>query len=119
MHLPRSTHATVIILAVGQVWQCDYERYAHAAVARKAGLPEGAIDALVNGTETSELTEVEQLARQVATDLTSEHAVHDDLYAEAVSALGVNGIVDAIVLAGCYGIICSLLNTFRVPVPPA
>ena len=28
----------VVILTVGAVWGCDYERYAHAAVARKAGI---------------------------------------------------------------------------------
>ena len=33
----------VVILTVGAVWECDYERYAHAAVARKAGMSETAI----------------------------------------------------------------------------
>lgn len=28
----------VVILAVGAVWKADYQLYAHAAVARKAGL---------------------------------------------------------------------------------
>ena len=28
----------VVILTVGAVWRCDYERYAHAAVAKAAGL---------------------------------------------------------------------------------
>ncbi len=29
----------VVILTVGAVWGCDYERYAHAAAAREARLP--------------------------------------------------------------------------------
>jgi 4-carboxymuconolactone decarboxylase len=39
----------VIILTVGAVWQSDYERYAHAAVARKAGISEEAIRTLMAG----------------------------------------------------------------------
>ena len=53
----------VVILAVGAVWQCDYERYAHGAVARKAGLPEDAIRALASGAPAPGLSDEEQLAR--------------------------------------------------------
>ncbi len=71
------------LLAVSQVWQSDYERYAHAAVARKAGLTEGAIRALVDGKETNELTETEQIAREFAFQMTSKHTIGDELYTEA------------------------------------
>ena len=39
----------VVILAVGAVWQADYELYAHLAVARKAGLSEDAARAVATG----------------------------------------------------------------------
>ena len=39
----------VVILAVGAVWQSDYELYAHSAAARKVGIPEDAIRVLVSG----------------------------------------------------------------------
>lgn len=39
----------VVILTVGAVFQCDYERYAHSAVAREAGLSDADVAALTRG----------------------------------------------------------------------
>ena len=107
----------VVILTVGAVYQSDYERYAHSAVAQKAGLSQGAIHALTRGEEADELMPQERVAQRFTKQLTAEHQVHDQLYQEAVSAFGIAGIVDLIFLAGCYYTVSSLLNAFRVPVP--
>ena len=107
----------VVILTVGAVWQCDYERYAHEAVARKAGLPEDAIRALASGKPAPGLSGEEQLAQHFARQITTEHQVDDDLYGQAEAAFGPRGIVDMLYLAGCYDTISSMLNTFRVPAP--
>jgi 4-carboxymuconolactone decarboxylase len=107
----------IIILTVGSVWQSDYERYAHSAVAQKAGLSSDATRALGQGHRVDELSRQERLAQQVTRKLTVEHKIDDELYEEAVDALGTRGIVELVVLAGCYDIISSLLNVFRVPSP--
>ncbi len=107
----------VVILTVGAVWKCDYERYAHEAVARQAGLPKEAIRALAQGEQATGLAAEELLAQRVTRQLTAEFHVLDELYAEASAAFGPQGIVDLIFLAGCYQTISSLLNTFKVPVP--
>ena len=107
----------VIILTVGAVWKSDYERYAHSAVARKAGLSEEAIFALAQGTEAEELSEAEKIAQRCTWQLMAEHQVSEELYSEAVATFGAHGIVDLIFLAGCYATVSSLLNAFRVPVP--
>src|SRR5262249_16887496 len=52
----------VVILTVGAVWRADYELYAHAAVARKAGLTEDEIRALRNGGQPDVLTDQERIA---------------------------------------------------------
>jgi 4-carboxymuconolactone decarboxylase len=39
----------VVILAVGAVWKANYELYAHAAAARKAGISEDAVRTLAAG----------------------------------------------------------------------
>ncbi len=106
-----------VILTVGAVWQSNYERYAHSAVALKAGIPASAIRALVAGEPAAELGDKERLAQRFTWKLTAEREVDDDLYAEAEASFGTQGIVDVIYLAGCYDTISSLLNTFRVPVP--
>ena len=107
----------VVILTVGAVWRCDYERYAHAAVAKAADLSSTAITALVQGDATSKLDEDENVARRFARALTADHEVDDVLFEQARSKFGEKGIVDLIMLAGCYGMISSLLNAFQVPAP--
>ena len=107
----------VIILTVGSVWHSDYERYAHVAVARKAGLPEPAIQALCLGESAPELEPHEQLAQEVTRQLTAKHEIDDRLYQEALVSFGERGLLDLVFLAGCYHITSSLLNAFEVPAP--
>ena len=107
----------VVILTVGAVWACDYERYAHSAVARKAGMSDASIKALVADNPAPDLDDKEQCAQRFTRQLTAGHQIDDDLYAETEAAFGPQGIVDIIYLVGCYHTISALLNTFRVPAP--
>ncbi len=107
----------VVILTVGAVWRCDYERYAHAAVAREAGLSPAAIQALAQGDAAEDLSDDENAARRFTMAITAEHKVEDALFEETRLAFQDRGIVDLIVLAGCYDLVSSLLNAFQVPAP--
>ena len=107
----------VVILTVGAVWSSDYERYAHSAVAKKAGLRDETIQAPCKGEPAAALTQDEQVAQRFTRQITQTHQVEDQLYAEAVAAFGTRGIVDLLILAGCYDTVSSLLNAFQVPVP--
>ncbi len=107
----------VVILTVGAVWNSDYERYAHSAVAEKAGLTQGAIQALCKGEPDAALTPEERVAQRFTSQITNTHQVDDQTYGEAVAAFGTEGVVDMLILAGCYDTVSSLLNAFQVPVP--
>ncbi len=109
----------VVILAVGGVWRSEYELYAHAAVAAKAGLPDAAITALRSGEIPDELSAQEKLAARFAHALSTGHRVEAALYEDALAAFGPRGLVDIIYLAGCYHMVCGLLNAFEVPAPAA
>ena len=109
----------VVILAVGAVWRSDYELYAHSAVAAKAGLPNSVVEALAAGGVPDELSAREKLAARFARMLSTSHRVDAALYAKAEAAFGPHGLVDIVFLAGCYHIVCGLLNTFDVPAPAA
>ncbi|WP_428393514.1 carboxymuconolactone decarboxylase family protein [Lichenicoccus sp.] len=109
----------IVILSVGSVWHSPYELYAHAAAARKAGFFEDCVAALVAGEPSSELATEEALAQRLALALTTQHAADDELYAEALQRFGEKGLVDFAVLAGCYHLVCGLLNLFAVPAPKA
>lgn len=106
-----------VILTVGAVFQCDYERYAHSAVAREAGLSDADVAALTRGAPPEGLTHEEEVARRFTTVLVAEHRVDDALFEEARGIFHDRGIVDLIVLAGSYQMISSLLNAFEVPAP--
>jgi 4-carboxymuconolactone decarboxylase len=107
----------VVILAVGAVWKADYELYAHAAVALKAGLSEAAVRSLANGGYPEDLSDEERVAQRFVRQLTAERHVEEPIYRAAEAAFGREGIVAMTFLAGCYQIVCSLLNEFEIPAP--
>ena len=107
----------VIILTVGAVWQAEYELYAHAAVARGLGFSSSTIDALSKGRPDEALRPEEQTAQRFALKLTKQHSVDSETFEEARAVFKDRGIVEIVILAGCYDLVSSLLNAFEIPVP--
>ena len=107
----------VVILSVGSVWKADYEIYAHAALARQAGLPDETIRALQNGETAKDLTDEEQIAQAFTLELASRHSVDATVYERAERAFGRQGLADIALLIGRYLTICALLNAFNIPRP--
>lgn len=121
-----ATHTTlpprvreVVIIVVGAVWRADYELYAQGPVARKAGLSDQAITALVNGGIPEDLSDHEKLAARLARELSTSHRVGDELYLEAERAFGRKGLFDMVAVMGVYHTVCSALALFEVPAPRA
>jgi 4-carboxymuconolactone decarboxylase len=107
----------VVILSVGAVWKADYELYAHSAVALRAGLSEAAIRSLATGGVPEDLSDEERVAQRFVRQLTAEHHVEEALYRAAEAAFTREGLVSMTFLAGCYQVVCSLLNVFEIPAP--
>jgi 4-carboxymuconolactone decarboxylase len=107
----------VVILTVGTVWRADYELYAHSAAARRAGLPDAAIETVVDGGVPDELTKSERIAHRVAEQLSTSHRVDDGLYRAAEEAFGAAGVMEIATLVGIYHTVCAVLNVFDVPAP--
>ena len=107
----------VVILSVGSVWRADYELYAHSAAARTAGFSEAAVAALVRGVAPAELSEQERTAQRFALSLTATRCIDPTLYEEGQFRFGDKGLVDLLVLAGCYQLVCGVLNAFAIPAP--
>ncbi len=107
----------VVILSVGAVWQAPYELYAHSAVARKVGVPESAIQALVAGKGSNDLLLEEQVAHRFARQLAKDFRVESNLYREAESVLGRAGLVEMVYLIGIYLLTSAMLNAFEIPAP--
>jgi 4-carboxymuconolactone decarboxylase len=107
----------VVIVAVGAVWDADYELYAHTNMARHAGLSDESVTTLRNGGIPEDLDEDETLAARVAHDLSTRHRIDDELYRAAEKAFGAAGLFDIAILIGQYHTVCTLLTLFEVPAP--
>jgi 4-carboxymuconolactone decarboxylase len=108
----------VAILTVGAAWRSDYEVYAHTAEARHAGVPENAIEAIVAGQPPVGLSGPADSAHRLALALALDHAVGDDLYAEAHEAFGPERLIALVNLIGRYMNTAAVLACFAVPAPP-
>lgn len=106
-----------IILTVGAEWEAAYEIYVHRAAGAAAGLPPGAIDAILGGNAPEDLTPVAQLAYWLAHAVVVDHRVPQELYAEARTEFGEAGLLTVLGLIGQYQVISSVLVCFDVPVP--
>ena len=108
----------VVILAVGAVWQSDYELYAHSAAARKAGISEDAVRVLVRGgLPPDDLSEKETIALKLARQLSTTHRIDEALYRQAEKSFGKKGLNDIATLIGIYHMVCTTLNMFAIPAP--
>jgi 4-carboxymuconolactone decarboxylase len=107
----------VVILAVGAVWQADYELYAHLALARKVGLSEDAARAVATGELSDELSFDETLALRLTQQLSTSHRVDESLYQAAETTFGAQGLIDIAFLIGIYHSVCATLTMFAIPAP--
>ena len=104
-----------VILAVGGRFNVAYELYAHASLARRAGLRPDQIAALAAGARPADLDGDELLAVDVAAALTRGGVVPGPLYDAAVSALGQEGFGAVVFIVIHYTALGVLLNAYDVP----
>jgi len=107
----------VVILAVGAVWQSDYELYAHSAAARKVGIADDAVRVLVSGGIPDDLSKDEKIAAELTRQLSTTHRVDETLYRQAENCFGTKGLTDIAILIGIYHTVCTTLNLFEIPAP--
>lgn len=106
------------ILVTGQLWQAQFEWFAHEPMARDAGLPEAVIQAIKVGEEPVFEDDGDETAWRLCTTLHRNKRVDDATYAAAVAVHGEEGVADLIHALGFYCLVSMTLNTFQVPLPP-
>ena len=105
------------IIATARFWRAQYEWYAHAPLAEKAGVPAAAIEAIrTEGTPRFAATD-EALVYRVCSEIFRTRRLTDASFNEAVAALGETGLVEVIALIGYYTLIGNTLNVFEVGLP--
>ena len=96
------------IIMTAQYWGVQYEWYAHAPLAIKAGLDPEIVVALGAGNKPEKMKDDEAIVWEV----------NDAIYAKAVEKFGENGVMDLVALNGYYDVVSMTLNVVHVS-PPA
>jgi 4-carboxymuconolactone decarboxylase len=106
------------IIMTAQYWGSQYEWYAHAPLAIKAGLDPEIVAALGAGNKPQKMKDDEALVWEFTTQLRRDHGVNDAIYAKAVEKFGENGVMDLVGVNGYYDVVAMTLNVAHVS-PPA
>jgi 4-carboxymuconolactone decarboxylase len=106
------------IIMTAQAWGSQYEWYAHAPLAIKAGLDPDIVAAIGAGRKPDKMKDDEAVVWEFTTQLRRDHAVDDAIYAKALEKFGEQGIMDLIAVNGYYDVVSMTLNVARVA-PPA
>jgi 4-carboxymuconolactone decarboxylase len=107
----------IAILVVAAHWGSAFERYAHEAVGRAAGLTESELTALRTHADPGLSDPVERAAYDVVRALATRQDLDDAEFAGAVATLGHPGIVELSTLVGYYATLALQLRAFRVGAP--
>jgi len=110
-------HYEIAILMVAQQWRAQFEWYAHAQLARNAGISQDIIDAIHRGEKPKTMDPQEEAIWQFAKELLQTQRVSEPTFARAKQLFGQNGVVDLVGVMGYYGLVSMTLNTFQVPLP--
>ncbi len=106
----------IAILVVAAHWRSDFERYAHEAVGRSAGLDEAELAAVRDGRYAA-LTGREAVVARTVNALVVRGDLDDAEYLEAVEVVGTAGLFELLTLVGYYATLALQLRVFRVPAP--
>jgi len=105
------------IIATARFWRAQYEWFAHAPLAEKAGVPVAAIEAIRRGETPSFERGDEALVYRVCSELFNTRRLSDANFHEAIATLGETALVEVIAIIGYYTLIGNTLNVFQVAVP--
>jgi 4-carboxymuconolactone decarboxylase len=92
----------------------DYELAAHRRLADAAGVSATEIAQLEAGELPDTLSEPERLCVLVASSTAAGEPIDDELFDQAVRALGTNGCTEAVLLGGYYRMLAGLLQAFGI-----
>jgi 4-carboxymuconolactone decarboxylase len=106
------------ICMTAQYWGSQYEWYAHAPLALKAGLDPAVLKSIAEGKKPDNMKDDEAIVWEFTTQLRRDHNVDDAIYAKALDKFGERGITDLIAVNGYYDVVSMTLNVARVA-PPA
>lgn len=97
--------------------RAQFEWFAHARIAREAGVADATLEAIRTGETPAGMPDDEAIAYRFSDELMRTKRVSDATYAEAVAAFGEEGVVEIVGACGYYSLVGLTLNVAAVPLP--
>lgn len=108
----------VVTLATAREIGSRYEFYAHAPLARKAGVSEQTILAIARGSAPQGLSGEEEMVVRYTQELLRGRKISDTTFGAVQKRFGVQGMVDLTALVGHYLLVGHVMAAFDVEPPP-
>lgn len=105
------------ILMTGAAWRAQYEWYAHAPMAREAGVPEAVIEAIHAGEAPAFEDAGDEATWRLISELMATTRVSESTFQAAEACFGAQGVAELVNVAGYYVMVSMTLNAFDVPLP--
>jgi 4-carboxymuconolactone decarboxylase len=105
------------ILWMARQLNAPYEWVKHVPPAEAAGLSEELIEAIRTGREKEALTETQKTVIDAAGCVLARHSIPQSLQDLLIAALGLEGLIELVVLCGFYQMIAGVIFAFDVPLP--
>lgn len=105
------------ILVTARAWGQEFEWAVHAPLAREAGLSDDVLAAIADGRRPESLDAASSVLYDFLEELEQRRVVSDEAFERVRAAVGEQGVVDAIGIAGYYSMLAMLMNVARTPLP--
>ena len=105
------------ICVTGAFWRANYEWFAHAPLAIKAGIDPAAIETIRTGGTPKFTKSDEQAIYDFATEMVRTKRVSDATFERAKKEVGETCVIDLVGIIGYYSLVSLTLNAFELPLP--
>jgi len=106
-----------VILITARRWTQQYEWNAHQPLALQGGVKADLVRAIAEGRRPERMAADEEAVYTLVEEIDRNRSVSDATYANAIAAVGEQGVVDALGLVGYYTMLAMVMNTARTPLP--
>jgi 4-carboxymuconolactone decarboxylase len=107
----------LMVLVVARHWSAQYEWFVHEKAGLEAGLTQTVVDAIRTRSTPVFARDDERLVYDTITELNETHTLSQPAYDRALTALGLDLLIELITSAGFYTMVAMTLNAFDAPVP--
>ncbi len=115
--LPKKVQELAMLVTAREL-DCQHIWNAHAASARKAGVPNALVDALRDRKELPALASDEAAVVHFGREFFRTHKVSRGAFQAALEQLGRQGVVELGLTLGNYSLLALMINSFDSDLPP-